>query len=351
MRTMKIGNRLIGEGEPCFIIAEAGVNHNGDISLAKRLVDVAEEAGVDAVKFQTFVAEELVTESAEKAGYQKETTRLGESQLEMLKKLELTEKDSRELFAYSQDKNMLFLSTPFDRGSVDLLYELGVNAFKIGSGEITNLPLLKHIARKGKPIILSTGMATLGEIEEAVETLREEGAEEFVLLHCVTNYPARIEDMNLKVLETLRSAFKLPVGLSDHSLGITMPIAAVALGACVVEKHFTLDKNLPGPDHKASLGPDELEQMVKAIREVEAASGDGLKRPTAGEEEIKKVARRSIVARVNIPQGTIVTEEMLAIKRPGIGLEPKYVDRIIGKAAKRDIKKDELLTGDEIHWG
>jgi len=341
---VKIAGKLIGKGEPCFIIAEAGVNHNGNINLAKKLIDVAKEVGADAVKFQTFKAKELVTKSVEKAGYQKETTPSEESQYDMIKKLELSGEDFKNLFAYAHEKGILFLSSPFDTESVALLDELGVSAFKVPSGEITNFPLLKHIARKRKPIILSTGMATQGEVEEALEVIKGEGVEDIILLHCVTSYPAKIEDMNLKAMETLGNAFKLPVGLSDHSLGVTIPVAAVALGACVIEKHFTLDKSLPGPDHRASLEPDELKQMVTAIRDVEKALGDGVKRPTKDEEEIKKVARRSIVARVDIPQGTIITEEMLAIKRPGTGLEPKYLGEIIGRIAEATIKKDEIIT-------
>ncbi|MFQ6618786.1 MAG: N-acetylneuraminate synthase family protein, partial [Fidelibacterota bacterium] len=239
MKTVKIANRLVGEGEPCFIIAEAGVNHNGDVNLARKLIDVAEEAGADAVKFQTFRAEELVTESADKAEYQKEASGIQESQYEMIKKLELSEKNYAELNAYAQSRGIIFISSPFDNRSVDLLTELGVPAFKVGSGEITNFPLLKYVAQRKKPIILSTGMATLEEIEEALKVIQEEGAEDIILLHCVSCYPAKTEDMNLRAMETLRRAFKLPVGLSDHSLGVTVPIAAVALGACVIEKHFT----------------------------------------------------------------------------------------------------------------
>jgi N,N'-diacetyllegionaminate synthase len=339
-RKIRIANRLIGETEPCFIIAEAGVNHNGDVNLAKKLIDAAKEAGADAVKFQTFKAGEVVTSSAEKAGYQKETTPSEESQYDMIKKLELSGEDFEELFAYTQEKGIIFLSTPFDKGSVDLLDELGISAFKVGSGEITNFPLLKHIAKKRKPIILSTGMATLEEVKEALEVIKEE----VILLHCVSSYPARIEDMNLKAMETLRNAFKLPVGLSDHSLGITVPIAAVALGACVIEKHFTLDKNLPGPDHRASLEPEELKQMVTAIRDVEKAMGDGIKRPTKAEAENGKVVRRSIVARVDIPEGTIITQGMLDTKRPGTGLEPRYIDMIVGRKAREHIKSEELVT-------
>lgn len=346
MKKIKAGDRYIGEDEPCFIIAEAGVNHNGDINLAKKLIDVAVEAGVDAVKFQTYKAEEVVTKDAEKADYQRKTTDAEESQYEMLKKLELTQEDFEELHAYAQGKGILFLSSPFDKESVDLLNELGVPTFKIPSGEITNFPLLKHIARKEKPIILSTGMATLGEVEEALEIMRKEGAKEIILLHCISSYPAKMEDMNLKVIETLRQAFRLPVGLSDHTLGITIPIATVSLGASVIEKHFTLNKNLPGPDHRASLEPHELKQMVKAIRDVEKAMGNGVKRPTKEEDENKKAVRRSIIARVDIPEGVVITEDMLVIKRPGTGIEPRYMEKVCGARAKVSIRKENRIT-----WG
>ena len=338
-----IGKR-IGEGKSCFIIAEAGVNHNGTLELAKKLVDVAKEAGADAVKFQTFKAENVVIKKAEKAEYQKTTKE--ESQYELIKKLELSEYDFMELADYAKKTGIIFLSSPFDKGSVDLLDKMNVPAFKIASGEITNFTLLKHIAKKEKPIILSTGMATLGEIEEALKIIRTEAVENIVLLQCVSNYPAKIEDVNLRAMETLKYAFNLPMGFSDHTLGITASIAAVALGACVIEKHFTLDKNLPGPDHKASLEPNELKELVKAIRDVEKSLGDGLKRPTKTEEEIKRVARRSIVAKVDIQKGTIITEDMLDLKRPGTGIVPKYMEMIIGKRAKVDIKKEDLIT-----WG
>jgi len=330
-------------GNATFIIAEAGVNHNGDINLAKKLIDVAKDAGADAVKFQTFKAENVVTTNAEKAEYQKETTGVKESQYEMIKKLELTEYDFKELADYAKEKDILFLSSPFDKESVDLLDEINVPVFKVASGEITNFPLLKHIAEKGKPIILSTGMATLGEIEDTLRVIRGAGVDDVVLLHCVTSYPAKMEDVNLRVIETLKHAFKLPVGFSDHTLGITVPIAAVSRGAVVIEKHFTLDKNLPGPDHKASLEPDELKEMVVAIRDVEKALGDGIKLPTKEEEEIKKVARRSVVAKVDVPEGTTITADMLDVKRPGIGIEPVYFDFVVGRKAKENIKKDEIM--------
>ena len=348
MIRVKIGDRNIGDGEPCFIIAEAGVNHNGSVKMAKKLIDVAKDVGGDAVKFQTFKAENIVIKNAEKAEYQKETAGIEESQYDMIKKLELTEYDFKELADYAKEKDILFLSSPFDKESVDLLYKLDVPVFKVGSGEITNFPLLKHIAKKEKPIILSTGMATLGEVEEALNVIRSEGAEDVVLLHCVSNYPARIEDVNLRAMETLKQEFKIPVGFSDHTLGITVPIAAVALDACVIEKHFTLDRNLPGPDHKASLELDELKEMVKAIRDVEKALGDGIKRPTKEEDEIKKIARRSIVAKIDIPKGTIIAEDMLDVKRPGTGIKPKYIDMIVGKKAKENIRKDELVTREII---
>jgi len=348
VRKIQIADRCVGEREPCFIIAEAGVNHKGDINLAKKLIDVAKEAGADAVKFQTFKAEDAVSKTAEKAEYQKETTAAEELQFEMIKKLELSGRDFEELFDYAQGEGTIFLSSPFDKGSVDLLDRLGVPAFKIGSGEITNFRLIRHIAKKHKPIILSTGMSTLAEIEEALQAIRGEGTGDIILLHCITAYPAKIEDANLRAMQTLMTAFKLPVGFSDHTVGITLPIAAVALGAVVLEKHFTLDRNLPGPDHKASLEPEELKQMVEALRQVEKAMGDGIKRPTHEEEEIKRVARRSIVAKIDIPQGIVITEEMLDIKRPGIGIEPKYISKVVGNVARSLIKRDELLTMDKL---
>jgi N-acetylneuraminate synthase/N,N'-diacetyllegionaminate synthase len=323
MKKVKIENRWIGNLEPVFIIAEAGVNHNGDVRLAKKLVDAAKDAGSDAVKFQAFKTERVVTKYAEKAEYQKETTGPNKSQYTMIKRLELKNEEIRELYNHAKKNNIIFLSSAFDKESVNLLDNLGVPAFKVPSGEITNFPLLRHIAEKKKPIILSTGMSTIDEIKEALEVIREKGVEDIVPLHCVTSYPAKIEDINLRVIEMLRHKFKLPIGFSDHTLGITTPIAAAALGATLIEKHFTLDKTLPGPDHRASLEPHELKEMIRAIRAVEKALGDGIKRLTEDEERIKKVVRRSIVAKIEIPKGTVIT---------------------IGKKAKRDIKPDELIT-------
>lgn len=342
MKEIRILDKAIGAGNPCFVIAEAGVNHNGSFRLAKRMVNAAKDAGADAVKFQVFTAERVVTKTADKALYQKRRTRES-NQYEMLKKLELTEDEFTKLAAYAQRRNIIFLASTFDERSVDLLEELKVPAFKIPSGEITNFPLLKHIARKVKPIILSTGMSTLREIAEALEVIRGEGADEVVLLHCVSDYPAKMEEMNLRVMNTLRRLFEFPVGLSDHTLGVTIPIAAVALEASVIEKHFTLDKKLPGPDHKMSLEPNELKEMINCIRNVEKALGNGMKRPTKNEEKIKKAVRKSIVARTKILKGTVITKEMLDFKRPGIGIEPKYLEKVVGKKVKDDIEMGELI--------
>jgi len=347
-RKIKIGDKCIGENESVFVIAEAGVNHNGDIELAKNLVDIAVEAGADAVKFQTFKAENVVTKNAPKAGYQVKNTKSNKSQYDMIKKLELSENEFRELYRYAKNKGIIFLSTPFDFESADFLEELVIPAFKVSSTDLTNLPFLEYIAEKGKAIILSTGMGTLGEIEEAINTIKNAGNEDIILLHCITSYPAKFESLNLRAIQNLKEAFKLPVGFSDHSLGIYAPIAAVTLGAVVIEKHFTLDKNLPGPDHKASLNPEELKEMIKGISLIEKALGDGIKRLTPEEREIKKVARRSIVAKVDIQKGVIITKEMITFKRPGIGLPPRYYNEIIGKRARRDIRADELIYWWEV---
>ncbi len=348
MKKIEISNKLVGDEQPIFIVAEIGVNHNGDVKLAKKLIDVARDAGADAVKFQAFKTERVVTKYAEKANYQKETTGLDESQYRMIRRLELEDKEFKKLFNYAEKNSIIFLSSAFDNESVDLLDDLGVPAFKVASGEIIDLPLLKYIAEKKRPIILSTGMSTLNEIGDALEVIREKGVEDVILLHCVTSYPAKIEDANLRVMETLRHKFKLPVGFSDHTLGITVPISAAALGAVLIEKHFTLDRTLPGPDHRSSLEPDELEDMIRSIRDVEKALGDGTKKPTDDEERIKKVIRRSIVAKVTIPRGTIITEDMLDLKRPGVGIEPKNLNQVVGRRAKKNVKPDELITFDKL---
>lgn len=343
-----IEKNIVGLKNPCFVIAEAGVNHNGDIALAKKLIDAAVEGGADAVKFQTFKTENVVTLTAEKAEYQKDTTSKEESQYEMIKKLELSESDFWDLSEYAKKAGIIFLSTPFDEESVDLLDQIGVPAFKIPSGEITNFPLLKKIAQKSKPIILSTGMATLSEVEEALSYLKKHRANEIVLLHCTTSYPTPMNSVNLRAMETLRCAFQVPVGYSDHTEGITIPVAAVAMGACVIEKHFTLDRALPGPDHRASLEPQELVAMVRAVRDVELALGNGIKGPTEEEEAIKRVARRSIVAKTNIRAGEMLKESSLAIKRPATGIEPRYFGSIVHKRAKTQILKDQVIQWDMI---
>lgn len=328
-----------------FIIAEAGVNHNGSLELAKKLIDVASEAGADAVKFQTFQAKNLVSKNAQKAEYQKQTTDQNESQFEMIKKLELSEAMHHELIAYCQQKNIMFLSTPFDHDSIELLNKLGLEIFKIPSGEITNLPYLRHIGSLNKQVILSTGMANLGEIEAALNVLTQAGTakEKITVLHANTEYPTPMQDVNLKAMQTIGQAFDIAVGYSDHTLGIEVDVAAVALGASVIEKHFTLDKTMEGPDHKASLEPDELKAMVSAIRNIEQALGSNIKQPSPSESKNKPIARKSLVAKTAIKQGETFNAENLCIKRPGHGISPMRWDEIIGTKAQRDYAEDELI--------
>ena len=312
-----------------LIIAEAGVNHNGRIETAGQLIEIAAEAGADLVKFQTFSADRLVTGSASKADYQLETTSTSESQHEMIRKLELSREMHEELIAHCKKCGVGFFSTGFDPQSVDLLAELGLDRFKIPSGEINNLPYLRHIGQYGKPVILSTGMARLGEIEAALEVLEASGTprERVTVLHCNTEYPTPMADVNLKAMLAIRDALGVQVGYSDHTLGIEVPIAAVAMGATVIEKHFTLDRNLPGPDHRASLEPDELKAMVQAIRNIELAlSGDGLKRPSPSESKNIEIARKSLLALVPIKAGEPFTEANLGVKRPGSGISPMRWD-------------------------
>ena len=344
---IEFDGREIGKDQPVFIIAEAGVNHNGDIELAKQLIDKALEAGADAVKFQTFKAEDLVTKETEMADYQKKNIKQEKSQYEMIKEVELDYEDFDDLKNYCDEKGIMFLSTPHTLEAADILESL-VPIYKIGSGDLTNLPFLENIAKKGKPMILSTGMGTLGEVEEAVDCIRKAGNDELILLHCVTDYPVSIEVVNLRAMLTLRETFKTIVGYSDHTVGITAPIAAVSMGADVIEKHFTLDKGMKGPDHKASLEPEEFKEMVDRIRELEKGLGDGIKKPTENEEKIKQVARKSIVANENILKGSTLKEDDLYIKRPGTGIKPKHLEKLIGKKANRDIRKDELITWDMI---
>ncbi len=352
-----------------FIIAEAGVNHNGSLDMALKLIDKAVEAEADAVKFQTFRAEQIVSRDAAKAKYQTITTDENESQYDMLKKLELSEVAFRELLKYCQKKGIEFLSTPFDEESIDFLVnDIKVNNLKIPSGEITNGPLLLKAARTGKPIILSTGMSSMGEIEMALNIIAfgyvqsnkkpsfhafqqvfcsEQGLQalkaKVILLHCTTEYPAPVSEVNLRTMDAMKVAFELPVGYSDHTTGIDIPIAAVAMGAVVIEKHFTLDRNLPGPDHRASLEPVELKAMVESIRRIEIALGSSVKRVMPSELKNRAIARKSIVAAQNIKKGEILTKSNLTVKRPGGGKEPFYYWELLGKRADRDYEKDELI--------
>jgi len=330
-----------------LIIAEAGVNHNGSIKMAKQLIDVATEAGADIVKFQTFKAGKLVSKAARQAEYQKANLKnMDDSQYNMLKKLELDEVMHIELIDYCQQKGITFLSTGFDEESVDMLDRLGVPFYKIPSGEITNKPYLQHIARKLKPVVISTGMADLNEIKEALDVLTGEGLDlsMITVLHCNTEYPTPMEDVNLKAMLTIKETFKVKVGYSDHTKGIEVAIAAVAMGAEVIEKHFTLDRNLPGPDHKASLEPDELKAMVSAIRNIElAVSGSGVKEPSNSEKKNIPIARKSIVAKTNIKKGEIFSENNITIKRPGTGISPMLWYNVIGKISSTDFKPDDLI--------
>ena len=326
-----------------FIIAEAGVNHNGNIVLAKMLIDEAKNAGVDAVKFQTFKAEKLVSKYAPKANYQKQTTNVDESQMAMLKKLELTYEDHIELIKYCADKNIIFLSTAFDSESLKFLETLEIPIHKIPSGDINNLPYLIKVAHTNKPIIISSGMSMMSEVKEALEVLKQNGASNITILHCNTEYPTPYQDVNLQAMVTIGQELSVPVGYSDHTLGIEIPIAAVAFGAVVIEKHFTLDRNMEGPDHKASLEPQELKAMVTAIRNVEMAIGTGIKNPSPSEQQNIVIARKSIVAACEIKKGEIFTEDNITVKRPGNGLSPMRWYDVLGSMAKRDFQEDEMI--------
>jgi N,N'-diacetyllegionaminate synthase len=330
-----------------FIIAEAGVNHNGSLERAIQMVDVAAEAGADAIKFQTFKAERVIALTAPKADYQKAATGSEESQLEMVKNLELDEEAHKRLFTHCKNNGIVFLSTPFDLESIELLNKLGLKIFKIPSGEITNLPYLRKLGALKKRLILSTGMADLGEIEDALDVLTESGTpiENIGVLHCNTEYPTPFEDVNLSAMLTISQAFGVAVGYSDHTLGIEVPIAAAALGALIIEKHFTLNRDLPGPDHKASLEPGDFKAMVKAIRNIEMAMGSGIKKPSPSELKNKSIARKSIVAARNILKGESFNQDNLTVKRPGSGISPMRWDEVIGRRADRDYEVDE-----EIRW-
>ena len=328
-----------------FIIAEAGVNHNGSVDLAKKLIDVASISGADAVKFQTFKAKNLVVENTKKADYQKQTTDASESQFDMLKKLELDAETHKGLIAYCQEKNIMFLSTPFDHESIDLLCDLGLKIFKVPSGEITNLTYLRYVGSLNKRVILSTGMSNLEEVGDALNILINAGTskDNITVLHANTMYPTPMEDVNLNAMLTIQKEFGVAVGYSDHTLGIEVDIAAVAMGASCIEKHFTLDKTMDGPDHKASLGPEELKAMVSAIRNIEKALGSSEKKPSPSETVNKEVVRKSIVAKTNINKGDILDENNLCVKRPGSGVSPMKWDEVIGTISSNDYNADELI--------
>jgi len=338
-KTIKIANKSIGHGHPVFIIAEAGVNHNGKLATALKLVDAAAKAGADAVKFQTFKAEQVVTRQGEMAKYQKKNIGKTESQIKMLKKLELSEKFYKPIMRRCKQKKIIFLSTPHGGfESVDFLQSINIPAFKFGSGDLTNLPLLKYSAKFKKPIILGTGMATLQEVKEAANCVKKAGNDKIIILHCTTNYPCPLDEVNLRAMRTMADKLGVLAGYSDHTLGAQAAVAAAALGACVIEKHFTLNKKMVGPDHKASAEPRELEKMIKQIRGVETILGSPTKKPNPSEKETIKIARKSVVAIRDIKKGEKFTKKNIGIKRPGTGMKPKFYPRILGKTAKTDIR-------------
>jgi N-acetylneuraminate synthase/N,N'-diacetyllegionaminate synthase len=342
MEKIRIGDKIVGHDEPCFIIAEAGSNHNGKLEQAKKLIDVAVAAKADAVKFQIYKAESLYSRYTPEFSYLK-----GQNVYELIKDIETPREWLKELASYCEAKKIIFLATPFDFEAVDLLDKY-VPAFKIASFEIVDLELLQYAARKGKPMIISTGMANLGEIEDAITAIKSVGNDDIILLHCNSLYPTPVEVVNLRAIETMKDAFKVPVGFSDHTLGIHIPIGAAAMGACVIEKHFTLSREMKGPDHSFAIEPAEL-KVVRCIREVEKAKGTGIKKKSELEsEEMYIKVRRSIHAKVDIPKGTKITKDMLIIKRPGYGIKPKFIEVVVGREAKRDIKEDEWITWDDV---
>lgn len=343
VRPFVVAGRTIASGRPAFIIAEAGVNHNGDPALARKLIDAAADSAADAVKFQTFRTAALTSRAAPKAAYQIEATGAGESQREMLSRLELSAETLASLQAYAVTRRIVFFSTPFDEASADTLGALGVPMFKIPSGEITNLPLLRHIASKRKPIILSTGMSTLDEVATALTAIHDVADVPVAILHCLSAYPAPVGDVNLRAMDALRDRFGCPVGLSDHTLGLEIALAAVARGAVIVEKHLTLDKSLPGPDHRASLEPGEMAALVRGIRNVEAALGDGEKRPMPSELDTRRVARKSLVAARLIRAGEELVKDAVAVKRPGTGISPADLERALGHRVRRDLAADDVI--------
>lgn len=346
---IKIGHKTISENSPVFIVAEAGVNHNGSFKLAKKLIDEASRAKVDAIKFQTFNPDTLVVKGVNKADYQiKNECGIQESQHEMLSRLMLKREFHSTLKKYAESKNLIFISTPFSADDADFLKKIKIKVIKIGSTDTDNIPYLNHVAKFNLPIILSTGMSALPEIKEAVKTIGNAGNKNLIVLHCTTNYPTPHEQANLRAIASLAKNLKTIVGFSDHTLGIEAPIAAVALGAKVIEKHFTLDRNMPGPDHKASLEPQELKTMVEAIRNIEKALGSGDKVLFPSEKKIAKVTRKSLVVAYDISAGKKIIGADIVIKRPGTGIRPKFLNKVIGKTAKKNIKKDDLIQWQDL---
>jgi N,N'-diacetyllegionaminate synthase len=342
--TLRLSDRLIGEGEPVFVIAEAGVNHNGDLNRALELVHAAAASGADAVKFQTFDPNAIATRTAPLAQYQRRQGPEGADQVSMLEALRLDDDAFRTVALECAARGIVFLSTPFDSRSADVLESLDVPAFKVGSGELTNIPFLEDLASRGRPLLVSTGMATMPEVTAAVDAIREQGATPFCLLHCVSSYPAPPEEANLKAMDTLRESFAVPVGFSDHTRGVDVSLAAVARGASLLERHLTMDRELPGPDHQASLEPDELADLIRRLRTLEISLGDGVKRPQPSELDTMKVARRSIVAARTMKSGEQISAADIAIKRPGGGLSPERLNSVIGVRLAHAIEADEPLT-------
>ena len=347
---IKLGNRKIDNNLPCYIIAEAGVNHNGDVNIAKELIKQAKWAGADCVKFQTFKAEQIITKNAPKAKYQLEVTDKSESQFEMLKSLELSRENYIELMKYCKELNIEFLSTPYNHEDADFLESLGVNAFKIASGQIIELAFLNHVAKKGKPIILSTGMANMSEVAQAVDSIRSTGNNQLVILQCTTNYPSRLEDANIMAMQTMQTAFQVMAGYSDHIERNYACYAAVSMGARVIEKHFTLDKNMPGPDHSSSLNPFGFKELVKGIKAIELALGNGLKSPCLAEIENAKGMRRSIATKKSIKKGEELSSKNIGFKRPYNGIRPQMYEYLVGQKASLNIDEDTLLQYGMVDW-
>ncbi len=345
---IKIGSKVVGAGRPCFIIAEAGVNHNGDLHMAKKMVDVAADAGADAIKFQTFRTTELVVKNAPKAQYQLKTSSPEESHFDMLQRLEMSEEMHGALLDYCSRRDIIFLSTPYDSPSLDLLVRLDVAALKIASTDVSNIPFLREAGQTKRPVLLSTGMSSLQEVDDAIAALRSAGNTALALFQCTSAYPTSPEQINLRVIREFAARYQVPTGFSDHTTGIDAAPLAVAAGACIIEKHFTLSRSLPGPDHAMSIEPDELSELVRTIRRVERMLGDGVKRVMPSEEENKRTHQKSLVVREPVKAGTIIGRHQLTCKRPGTGLPPAFIDRVVGRRALKNLEPDDIVTSDVI---